>query len=315
VIGGVLTDATGWRLLFWLNVPLAAVLAGAVPVCVPADARDRPDGRDGRDGPERPERLDAAGAALLTAAVMGLVGGAALLERPSLRLIGAGLLAVGVGLVAVFRRVQRRVSSPLLPASALRDPQLRPGLIASFLNTATTSSAATLATLHLQESLGLSASAAGLLLLPGSLGVIVGSTLAVPVLRRLTLRAGIGVGLGLIALGNLTFLAVAAGRWVVPVAVAMYGLGLGLSSVAATTLGTDVPEALQGTASGALNTAAQLGTAIGVAAFLLVAFASTDTAVPLGGNRLGWLAAAVSAAIGAVVLSRTRMPVRTPSGG
>src|SRR5580704_2743874 len=52
------------------------------------------------------------------------------------------------------------------------------------------------------------------------------------------------------------------------------GAGLGLSSVAATTLGTTVPGALHGTASGIINTAAQLGTATGIAVMLLIAEAT-----------------------------------------
>ena len=48
------------------------------------------------------------------------------------------------------------------------------------------------------------------------------------------------------------------------------GTGLGLSSVAATALGTTVPATLRGTASGIINTAAQLGTATGIAAMLLI---------------------------------------------
>jgi len=150
VIGGVLTDAAGWRLLFWLNLPVAVALAAAVLFTVPDRRAGEHDGRPG---------LDAVGAALLTVAVMGLVVGAALLERPELRLAGAGLLAAGAALMAVFRWVERRVPTPVLPASALRDAHLRPGLAASFLNTATTSSAATLATLYAQQTRGLSAGA------------------------------------------------------------------------------------------------------------------------------------------------------------
>jgi hypothetical protein len=45
--------------------------------------------------------------------------------------------------------------------------------------------------------------------------------------------------------------------------VAAAGAGLGLYSVASTALGTTVPAKLRGTASGIINTAAQLGTAIG----------------------------------------------------
>ena len=53
--------------------------------------------------------------------------------------------------------------------------------------------------------------------------------------------------------------------------VVVAGIGLGVASVAGTAIGTDVAEALSGTASGLLNTGAQLGTALGVAALLLLA--------------------------------------------
>ena len=55
------------------------------------------------------------------------------------------------------------------------------------------------------------------------------------------------------------------------------GLGLGLSSVAANGLGTSVEEADRGTASGMLNTAAQMGTAVGIAVVLLAATVTTGS--------------------------------------
>jgi MFS family permease len=57
----------------------------------------------------------------------------------------------------------------------------------------------------------------------------------------------------------------------VGVAAGASGLGIGIGSVAATDMGTAVCEAIKGTAAGVLNTAAQLGTAIGTALILLVA--------------------------------------------
>jgi hypothetical protein len=56
-----------------------------------------------------------------------------------------------------------------------------------------------------------------------------------------------------------------------PVCVAIGGAGIGLSSVVATRLGISVPVAARGTAAGIINTAAQLGTALGIATLLLVA--------------------------------------------
>ncbi|RBY83557.1 hypothetical protein DQ238_00190 [Geodermatophilus sp. TF02-6] len=87
-------------------------------------------------------------------------------------------------------------------------------------------------------------------------------------------------------------------------AVGVSGRGMGLSSVAATSLGTDTTPTLQGTAAGVLNTAAQLGTALGVAAILLVATATRDAALPLTGTPLGWLAASAAAAVAATALLR-----------
>jgi predicted MFS family arabinose efflux permease len=261
LVGGLVTEVAGWRALFWADLPLAAGLAVLVRATVPP----------GRAALR--ERLDAGGAVLLTAGVMGLVLGASLLERGPTR--GAGLAAAGVGaaLLAGFAVLERRVRAPLVPAAAARHPRLRAGAGASFLNTATTSSAMTLVTLHLQGAAGLSPTAAGLRLVPFSLGVVAGAAAAAPALARRPPRAVIASGLGTIAVADAALLATGGAPGpLVPIAAAG-GAGLGLSSVAATALGTAVGGRLQATASGLLNTAAQLGTALGIAALLLIASA------------------------------------------
>jgi MFS family permease len=296
VLGGVLTDTAGWRSLFWLTVPLSVLLLVAVS----------------RTAPEVPRRaqgsLDLAGAAVLTGAVAAVVTGASLLEGGAHRLPGVLLLVAGTALAAVLPAVERRAADPLLPRAAVRDPGLRAGALASAANTAATSSAVTLAALHLQEAEGLTASAAGLALLPFSLCVVAGAALAARVLRRLPGRATAAAGLAVIAAGDAGLLATGVGVWAVPAAVAVSGLGIGLSSVAATSLGTAVAPALQGTAAGVVNTAAQLGTALGVAGVLLVARATEGSGLPLAGAPLGWLTAA------AVALAAAGLLLRRPAG-
>jgi hypothetical protein len=78
--------------------------------------------------------------------------------------------------------------------------------------------------------------------------------------------------------------------------VAAAGAGIGLSSVAATGLGTDVDPLWRGTASGIINTAAQLGTALGIAVLLLVA--ATTTGTPAPGVPVPAVAWALGAALG-----------------
>ncbi|SFP91564.1 Major Facilitator Superfamily protein [Geodermatophilus dictyosporus] len=292
VLGGVVTDLAGWRVLFWANVPLAVLLLLAVRRTAPPTPR------------QRSGSLDVAGAVVLTTAVAAVVTGAALLEGEAAR--GAGVLAVLAGLAAagLLPAVERRARDPLLPRAALADPRLRAGALASAANTATTSSAVTLATLHLQQAAGFGPTGAGLALLPFSLCVVLGAGLAARLLRRTSQRATAALGLAAIAVGDAALLAVGLGAWVVPGAVAVAGLGIGLSSVAATSLGTAVAPALQGTAAGVLNTAAQLGTALGVAVVLLVAAASTGSALPLTGAPLGWLVAAAAAVAAAIALRR-----------
>ncbi|MBV9004661.1 MAG: hypothetical protein JO181_08380 [Solirubrobacterales bacterium] len=80
-----------------------------------------------------------------------------------------------------------------------------------------------------------------------------------------------------------------------------------MSSVATTTLGTSVAIQFRGTASGVINTTAQLGTAIGIAVLVLVATATTgapaaDTARP----AIAWAVAAGLAAGGATAFARSR---------
>ncbi len=205
-------------------------------------------------------------------------------------LVGAVVLAV------VFVGVDRRAAAPLLPRSVVCLPPLRDGASGSFLNTFTTSSSVTLATLYLQNTLGRSPLDAALLLLPFSLTVVGGSALAAPLLSRWSPRRVVAAGLLAIAAFNCMLIAAAGSAWGLPLTVAAGGFGIGLSSVAATNLGTTVPSrGCRGTASGILNTAAQLGTALGIAVLLLIA------AVTTGRTRERTSAPTVAWAVGAAV--------------
>jgi len=147
--------------------------------------------------------------------------------------------------------------------------------------TATTTPAMFLAILYQQEELGRSALEAGLWSAPLNVAVIAGSALS--------LRATMPAGLVAVAAGAGTLLAGA-----FPVAFVLMGLGLGCASVASTALGTAaLPAGEQGVASGVLNAAAQVGSAVGLALF-----------VPLGA-RAGWVAIAALALVAATGSLRT----------
>jgi MFS family permease len=305
VVGGIVTDLASWRFVFWGYLPLAAGLATAIAWSVPRD-RDADPARS----------LNLAGSAAFTATVMAFVVGTTLITQPARRIEGSLLLVVCVVLAGAFVLIDRRAAAPLLPARLLSYARLRQGAGGSLLNTATTSSVFTLVTLYLQDTLRRSPLEAAATLLPFSLAVIGGASLSAALLRRYRPQLVVTLGLTGIAAADLALIPAAAAPLAVAACAAVAGAGIGLSSVATTGLGTDVETHWRGSASGIINTAAQLGTAIGVAVLLLIAAATTGT--PARGTpapAIAWTVAAAVAAAGAVFFARASRhrvaPVRT----
>lgn len=308
VVGGVVTDLISWRFVFWAFIPLAVILGGIIAASVPAGT-----------GSEPVKSLNLAGAAAFTTAVMAFVVGTTVITTPAGHAAGGLALGACAGLVAVFVAIDRRAEAPLLPRELISHAALRQGALGGFLNTATTSSAITLVTLYLQNTLHRSPLQAAAALLPFSLAVIAGSSLSASALRRLRAQQVVAVGLAVIAAADAALIPAAGSLWAFGLCAAGAGAGIGLSSVAATGLGTDVDPRWRGGAAGVINTAAQLGTAVGVAVLLLIA--AVTGGVPAAGTPapdVAWAAGALAAAAGAVrfaLAARDRSGRPRPSHG
>ncbi|WP_433306962.1 MFS transporter [Actinoplanes sp. CA-030573] len=295
VVGGGLTELLGWSWVFWINVPITGLLIAGVVLLVPADTAD--------DG----VRLDVWGAVLLTTSVMALVGAAAVLQDGAAGWGVAGLLA-GAVLGVLFAVQQGRAAEPLVARSSRRDPHLRAGVGASFVNTATTSGIAIVVVLILQDDLGLSPAVAAVVMMPFSVAVVIGSLASrLPALATGSVRPTV-LGLLAISAGGLILAIRHDQVAAIVTAIAVAGVGLGLASVGATSLGTTKVESGRSTAGrggrsgvegsgppgadsaavGLLNTAAQLGNALGVAALLAL------LALPRGGASAAFLLAAAA---------------------
>ena len=257
VLGGLITSGPGWEWVFAVNVPIG--LAGAALA-----GRLLPAGDTHQDG-----ALDLPGALTFTlglaAVLLGLSRGWVL------------PVAAGVFLLVLFTRIQRRSPNPLLPPGELRRPGLARGSLVALAITGTTSPAMFLAVL--QEH-----TANGLIFAPLNLAVIAGSLASPRVPRAMPAGlTGIAAGCALLALEAPLLLALV-----------VMGAGLGVASVASTKAG--VGDEAQGVASGVLNTAAQLGTAIGLAVIVAPAAAL--------GFRWGWLGCAAIALSSSVATLR-----------
>ena len=309
VLGGLITEYAGWRWVFAINVPigLAALVIG--PLVLPAD----------RSQAERP-RLDLGGALTATAGLALLVYG---LTSAGER--GPGSLASWLPLVlataafVIFVRHEGRTADPLLPLGLLRSPPIAAANLTALAITASTTPAAYLSVLYIQDVLDMPAGRASLLFPAINLAVIAGSLLGPHVLGRLGARHTLLLGFTGIALGIALLLALPPGGFPVVQLLAAFvlmGAGLGTASVASTQTGTDAADpAHRGVISGVLNSAAQVGTAVGVAP--LVPLATAAGWAVMTGYRVGFLGAGVITLLGALssfLVPAARTDYRPSSG-
>jgi EmrB/QacA subfamily drug resistance transporter len=196
LVGGLLTDhagawipgVAGWRWVFYVNVPVGAV---AVWFLVRRMPRLEPPGRQGRP--------DFAGAVLLLGGLTPLILSLQIDKRrfpwlPGLSPdapLGAASSWVTLGLFALaalllwgFVRRSFRVSSPILDMSLFSNRVFRTANAAAFFFGAAFMAMVIFLPLFLVNVLGVSATRAGLALLPFSMGLVFGSTFAGQVASR-----------------------------------------------------------------------------------------------------------------------------------
>jgi EmrB/QacA subfamily drug resistance transporter len=279
LLGGVLTQALGWRAVFLVNVPVGAagLLLGRV----------LPAGRE----PAAPRRLDLPGAVTLTGGLVALVYALSRVERAGAGPRPAAVwlpLAAAAVLGGAFVARERRAANPLVPLGVLRVPALAGASLVAMLLTAVTTPAVLFCILYVQDLLGYPPTLVGLTVVPFSVAVVVGSLAGgrLADAGRLGSRRAMAAGLVGVALGAAALATMGTSRGFPLALVAGFvlsGAGLGVASVASTAAGTGaVPAAQQGLASGLLNTAAQVGNAVGLAALVTVASARTGALTPAG---------------------------------
>ncbi|MER8237347.1 MFS transporter [Streptomyces sp. NPDC094049] len=256
VLGGVMTDTLGWRSTMGLLALFSAIVLPLAPRLLPESRT-----------PERP-RLDVPGAVTVTLGLLSLIY--ALSTAAERGFGGADVLVTlvaGVLLLGLFVRVESRAAAPLVSLPMLRRPTVAFGNLGGLVTFSMMSTVVFVLTLYLQDTLGLSAFATGLVFgVQGVMSVIAG-TLAPKLIGRIGARrvlVGSLAGQGLLT-AALLGLGRESGAVLATVAVSLASMcHLGAIIAYGLTATSGVPDEKQGLATGLVTTTQQVGLTVGI---------------------------------------------------
>jgi predicted MFS family arabinose efflux permease len=267
--------------VFFINVPIGAVLVALAPRIVP-ESRSESVARGG---------YDVEGAVAITLGTMALVF--TLIKADSWGWTAGRTLAgfaIAATLIAAFIWIERRHEDPLVPLGIFKNRSLAASDATMLLLAAGLFGMFFFCTLYLQQVLGYSALKTGLVYLPFSVMLIGGSAVASRLVDRFTPKPVLVTGLfasavGFVLLTRVTGLSDDYVSHVLP-AIIVLGGGLGLSFVPITIAATNgVPANWSGLASGLLNTTQQVGGSLGLAILSSVSTSRVTSALN-GGSPL-----------------------------
>src|SRR5579864_2000768 len=259
LLGGVLSSYLSWPWIFYINVPVGLALVVLIPRFL-AESR----------GALTERHFDVAGALSVTSALMVLVFA---LTRATQHGWGSpstvALLSIAAFLAGAFVAIERRAVSPLLPFEVFRGTTLGVAALITVIVASVGFSQFFLLTLYLQQVLHYSAARTGLAFVAIAVSVAVTSNVAQRFVTRLGPRRVLAAGLvfAAIAEGLLIRLPVH-GRYLTDLlpSFILIGVGIGVSFVSVTIAAlAGVPGRDAGVASGLVNTARQVGGAVGLA--------------------------------------------------
>jgi EmrB/QacA subfamily drug resistance transporter len=271
-VGGAIAEGLAWQWIFWINVPIGAVVIPLVLARIPESFGT-------------PARLDLGGLTLVTGAALGVVWG---LMRgneagwTSLEVV-ASLLA-GIVLAVAFVGYELRAREPMIPMRLFRSRALSAGIAASFLFYAAMYGVLFFLPQFLQVAQGHAPLAAGLRLLTWTATLLVFAPIGGALVNRIGEKPLVVGGVLLQAIGFGWIAAIAAPdlayvQLVAPLILAGAGVSMAMPAAQNAILGAVAPNEV-GKASGTFNMLRFLGAVFGIAVVVAVFAASGGIASP-----------------------------------
>jgi EmrB/QacA subfamily drug resistance transporter len=306
LVGGLLTEFTDWRMIFYVNLPVAAALAIAALKILPADTRK-----------PRWNGLDLRGALLATSSLAAIVFAITQAEgagwtSAQTHLFGLG----GLAGLAAFAALERRTDTPLLRIERLADRAVGGGLFLMLAASGSIFGLFLLSSLYLQNVLGWGPLSTGLAFIPLALAAGVGAHASGHIVSKHGVRSPLA-GAFLVAAAGMTLLAHVGenGSYVRDVLPGMLvaGLGLGVAVVSVSiAILTGTREEETGMISGLNSTGHEIGGTVGIAIFSTIAAGSGAIAGPQAASGIAHafiaagLLASVASLVALAVLPRAR---------
>lgn len=262
-LGGLLTDFASWRWIFLANLPIVAVLGAAAMIAIPRGK-----------APGSQARPDYLGIAILSGAIgialtglteKGLANGQGRLND-WLSLSVAGLVCIGLVLLAPFIFVERRAALPIVPVAFFRNRMYAFLNLISFFTSFGLYTAVVLLPRYFESVQHMSATVSGFLLYPMLAGLVISSMVTGSIIGRTRrYRAALSIAMGCEVAGCLLIAFLTPrGNAALPIAaMILIGLGIGplLSGLTVVIQDVVAPQHT-GMASAALTFFRQIGGAV-----------------------------------------------------
>ncbi len=313
-LGGWLIGAVSWRLVFFINLPIAVLVLAITVRHVPESMSPGP----------RP-KLDVKGAAFVSLGLAGLTYGLIAASSDGWGSVSVLLsLILGVALLGLFILAEAREAQPMLPLGVFRSRQFSAANAVTFVVYAALGGLLFLVPTVLIVAKGYSPIEAGTSLLPVTFLMLVLSSRSGALASRIGPRLQMTVGPLVIAASLLLFTRIADhGGYVIAVlpAVVVFGLGVAINVAPLTaTAMSSAPAEHAGIASAVNNDVARAAGLIAVAVLPAIAGITGDSylhpAVLAHGFKTAAMIAALFCAAGGVLAFATiRNPPRVKGAG
>jgi MFS family permease len=269
LLGSLLTEATRWRWVFYINVPIGLIAVIALLIFLPAHVSVH---TRAWAGWESLRQIDFLGALLCAAATISLMlgltwGGDQIYAWTSPQVLR--MFAAAIVLFVLFLLVERKAREPILPLDLFRNPVFSIGASLSLLQSMVLLGLALYLPLFFQGVLAVSPTSAGLVMTPFSISMVIGAVLSSQAIAKFKRYRVVGIVAALLmSVGAFLITLMTPATGIAPAISILILTGIGIGpffSLPMVVVQNALPADRLGISTAGLRYLGQLGASLGIA--------------------------------------------------